>query len=577
MSLKTTPSDVEITRGDFSHAIYWTLLLCAIVLALTLAGAPGPENDLFWQLRTGHDIVQSGSIPHKDPYSWTRLGHSWTVHEWLSLILFWIAYSKGGGFFGVFVLKMAVIGATTALQFTYLCRASGYRLIPAFLLTVVALWAEQSGFEARPQIFTYAFLVICTSIVLTGRDSDFAGNRILLLIPLFFVWANLHSGVLVGLALMGCWSAGDLLDGYLGPISPVSAAAIKRGLRLSLLTGICLLATFITPYGLAEPEDFVKTIENGSVLNNVSEWASPTLHSAVGINFLVVVLLMATGLIFTRRRILTGDLFATVIVVHSALFAVRNVPLFAYVGLMTLCPHLFSAISSILGEERITPAGNVRYTLFSKYPSPFPAIVCATGCLTLAILSTIVSLKLNLDWQEDSDVGIGTRLSNSNVDLAYQPDGAVALLNSGIFPTKWKMYNDYNDGGYLIWKLHRYPVAIDGRADVYFGDTVEDYLRINRMSYDWKQIIDKYSPDFVLTSSDQTLPKLLICSRDWALVYVGNDNLDAPTWPFSPENSMIFVKRTAASEPVIDAARRTCPSLQSKEFRSKYGVYLATE
>ena len=52
------------------------------LLAMTARNATDP--DLWWHLRTGQWIVETGHIPHSDPFSFTRAGSAWVSHEWLS-------------------------------------------------------------------------------------------------------------------------------------------------------------------------------------------------------------------------------------------------------------------------------------------------------------------------------------------------------------------------------------------------------------------------------------------------------------------------------------------------------------
>src|ERR1700722_12535405 len=136
------------------------LFLAAVCVGAILSCTPYPEYDLFWQLRTGHDIVRTLAVPHTDVYSWTRHGSPWVVQEWLTFVLYWLAYSGLRGFAGIVAIKTIVVAIISGSIYSYFCRAARYRLLPAFLLTVLSLWAAESGFESRPQLFTYLFLVL---------------------------------------------------------------------------------------------------------------------------------------------------------------------------------------------------------------------------------------------------------------------------------------------------------------------------------------------------------------------------------------------------------------------------------
>ena len=64
------------------------------LLAMTARNATDP--DLWWHLRTGQWIVETGHIPHSDPFSFTRAGTAWVSHEWLSEVVFYEIWKYTG-------------------------------------------------------------------------------------------------------------------------------------------------------------------------------------------------------------------------------------------------------------------------------------------------------------------------------------------------------------------------------------------------------------------------------------------------------------------------------------------------
>ena len=49
-------------------------LLLMTLIALLICLIPKPENDLFFELRIGTDILRTHHLPHYDFYSWTERG-----------------------------------------------------------------------------------------------------------------------------------------------------------------------------------------------------------------------------------------------------------------------------------------------------------------------------------------------------------------------------------------------------------------------------------------------------------------------------------------------------------------------
>ena len=71
---------MKASHLSLSNAFPFVLLLG--LLGMTARNALDP--DLWWHLRTGQLIVETGHVPHSDPFSFTRAGHAWVSHEWLS-------------------------------------------------------------------------------------------------------------------------------------------------------------------------------------------------------------------------------------------------------------------------------------------------------------------------------------------------------------------------------------------------------------------------------------------------------------------------------------------------------------
>ena len=45
------------------------------------------DSDTGWHIRTGEMILRNGSLPHTDPFSFTRTGQPWFAWEWLADVL----------------------------------------------------------------------------------------------------------------------------------------------------------------------------------------------------------------------------------------------------------------------------------------------------------------------------------------------------------------------------------------------------------------------------------------------------------------------------------------------------------
>ncbi|MCL6506757.1 MAG: hypothetical protein K6T59_07010, partial [Bryobacteraceae bacterium] len=77
------------------------------------------DGDTGWHVRTGDHIVETGSIPRRDLFSYTRPGEPWFAWEWLSdLILAW--FHRQWGLPGVTALAGVLIALAMLVLFRWM-------------------------------------------------------------------------------------------------------------------------------------------------------------------------------------------------------------------------------------------------------------------------------------------------------------------------------------------------------------------------------------------------------------------------------------------------------------------------
>src|SRR6202795_1511372 len=118
------------------------------LLAMTARNAVDP--DLWWHLRTGQWIMETGHIPHSDPFSFTRAGSPWVSHEWLAGVVFYEIWWRAGEA-GLIIFSALV--TTGAFMLLYLRSVSRPQWAAA-AVTLGALAAAPT-WGVRPQMFTF--------------------------------------------------------------------------------------------------------------------------------------------------------------------------------------------------------------------------------------------------------------------------------------------------------------------------------------------------------------------------------------------------------------------------------------
>jgi hypothetical protein len=115
------------------------------------------------------------------------------------------------------------------------------------------------------------------------------------------------------------------------------------------------------------------------------------------------------------------------------------------------------------------------------------------------------------------------------LDHEHLPVAATRFIRT--HDLKGPVFNDYNFGGYLLWKAWpELPVFVDGRIEVYRGRVLDDYLAVSEARSGWEEIVRRYGITFFVIRPDRPLARALLGRAGWDLAYFDY-------------NSAIFVRR----------------------------------
>src|SRR4051794_28081136 len=122
-------------------------------------------SDTFWQLRTGLWILDHGTLPSVDPFSWTAGGAPWTLNSWgFDLLLG--ATVRLGGLSVVAVLAGAWVAAVGGLVLVAAKRLGTDPAIAGWVLLLTAPLMI-AWLAARPQLADYVAVPVL--VLLLGR------------------------------------------------------------------------------------------------------------------------------------------------------------------------------------------------------------------------------------------------------------------------------------------------------------------------------------------------------------------------------------------------------------------------
>jgi len=461
------------------------------------------DPDYWWHLRTGQQILQRGSLPHTDIYSFTSAGKTWIAHEWLSEVVMYSIYriADHAGLILMFALVVAI-----AFGIAYR-RCQGKPFVAGFAVLLGGL-ASMPTLGARPQMFTVLF----TSIFLAalGNYQHGGGARKLWwLVPAMLLWANLHGGFVVGLLLIVLTCVGLALDEH---SHGANAGVILRVLRpLLYVLCACTAVVTINPNGIRLYAHPFATIRSSASNLYITEWASPDFHK-LAFQALAVLMLCTSGILaLSPKRSRVSDLLLLLVTGYAALRSGRHIPLFALVAIPVLSEHALEWLASHRKSAWLNQAER--------------PVASAKTVLNTALLMLLV-------------VGFAFRIGKALTDQqAHEserwPLAAVQFMQSHALPPE--LYNNYDWGGYLIWKLYpQYRVSIDGRADVHGDALVAESIEAYKGIGGWEGFLTRHSIRTVLVGPDAPLASLLQERCDWDKVYTDT-------------HAVIFVKRENTS------------------------------
>ena len=142
--------------------------------------------------------------------------------------------------------------------------------------------------------------------------------------------------------------------------------------------------------------------------------------------------------------------------------------------------------------------------------------------------------------------------------ISSQPEDACQFIESEGFPLKYRMYNDYDNGAFLIWRLRQFPVFISSETYVYFGPVFDTYVKLEGLPFNWREHLRPFHPDFVLMGTDDRQSRLFLNAPEWALVYVDGQLTNSMEHPVN----LIFIRRSSSSLALIEKCRADCPAVQ---------------
>lgn len=489
----------RIHRGATSLLRYAPgLVLLVIVIA---ASGQMTDTDLWGHVRFGQAVIAQHHLVLNDPYSYSAFDHLWRNHEWLTEVVMAAAYNVFG-VVGLKLWKFACVAATMLFVVLGLAETGATPTAQLNTLTVVAI-ATMPQMEFRPQLFT--FVLLAAMLALLARDNYRGRAPLWMLVPMMALWANLHGGFIMGIAVLGLYA------GMTGVNDLAAGAGLGRAIRLGALAMAALLATMVTPYGIGTWSPVLHALRNPMTRIAVTDW-QPLVFAmarqwhaqpAGVIYFLCAIGIMAAFAFTFALEPRGGDLpLAAIAAVMSiaAFVAVRNLPLAVIACALPVARHS-SRLAAHLREH--AEAAGTKFDAPAERSGTSPWLAIAVAAV-LAVYSGVFSARLR-------------------ADKPY-PSGAVAFMRQ--HDLRGNILGDFGWGEYLIW--HTFPeskVFIDGRYDtVYPYSVIERYIAFYFDRRGAQALLTSYPHDFVLIPPASRAYGMMRRQSGWKLIYHDADS-----------------------------------------------------
>jgi len=399
------------------------------------------DLDIWWHLKVGDWIVQHRAVPHNGLFSWTAADRPWVAYSWGYEVLMSRAYAWFG------LLGIGLYGTLLTLGVAYslywmLRRLSG-RFWLACLLAVTSCSAFLFNLMPRPVFFS--MMLFCVTLTLVMEAHRTGRVELLCWLPLIFLlWANLHIQFIYGLFLVGLLMTVNVAQRLAERFGFAPAWLLPPKLPVAMVAAVlaaCLIATCIGPNSYHLYQVIFGYARSKTAYLMIMELQPLTFRAYSH----YVQLLLTAAAFFVVGRQSKVDPFKLALLAIASAVAFRTMR-----DAWFICIPAAACIADSLSDET---GHEAKETWLENVGV---AAVVALGLLLFA------------GRTDFSTHGLDRAISG------FLPVDAANYLRRN--PAPGPLYNTLDWGGFLIWYMADYPVAIDGRTDLYGDELAERFF-----------------------------------------------------------------------------------------------------
>lgn len=526
--MKKTEGAMSVPR-DRAVKIFFSLLFALLVVyCFLLSLNPLSDPDLWFHLRTGQMTWETSQLPGDvDPFSFTTPNPippgalKGLRTQWLGQTMLYLFFDTLGPKGFALLRSLAMVAPFVIFYLAALRRGAPHSGL-LFVIGVPLLIMAHVGYDnfERPQVFSFLLAPLVYAIALRLRGS-FRMSLSVALVLIMVLWANLHGGYIIGLALLTAVACGAVLayvaERFNSSASPWLGEPPEKPLAFVLAIFVAIIVTSINPSGWLVYDWAIGLIKNmivsegsglrsGDVMQGIKEYkpvwsfyGKPSADWLYAVTAFYLISVLALGLKYAgRKRIDLSEVFAVGIMLFFGMAYMRGV-VFALI---------FS--SMVLSISLVHVKGR--------------RLLAVSGSSALVIAIFAVSLAAYRPWM------LSPMPPTYWINRSY-PESALRFLDEkGV---SGRLFNPMEWGGYIAWRS--YPerqVFFDGRE--ISASVFRTFNKIIEAQPEWRQILDDYDVDILLIpllhgSNGILTPPILRMALEgpgpWRLVFMDHNQV----------------------------------------------------
>lgn len=452
-------------------------MLAPALVFIATAGDRNYQTDFWHHLARGRAMAESGCFVNHDQFTYTVPGAAFQDTNWLPQLLYYELFAIGG--LDLVQLVNSLTLAAMMGLLVWLCwRECGSMLLSGAVgaFTFFGLWQL---LIIRPQTFSLLLFVVLLDVLEVAERR----RGWLLLPPLIMaLWANVHGGFPVGLAVVGCYLLAAGIESWRR--SGRGLVRDRRVWALGLCLAACAAATCLNPYGWRVYE-YVGLTSSAATARRIDEWQAPGLNLLIGKMLVASVVLLLILFALPGRRPRIRDVC---LIVCFLPFAVGSARMIAW-WLLVAAPMTARLLAAHL------PAKLLQGDAAEK-PSLASGLIF--GVLLLAIALSVPG------WKRYNPLIGPIRPAHRPEDDLHSLCEQLAARDGG------RIFSRFEWSEYLGWALApRYTIFMDGRIEIFPDEVWREYAALTRGRADWQELLDRYGVEYLLLDTGSYHAELL--------------------------------------------------------------------